>query len=255
MTPRLQHFLSNQKHSIRTVHDQFVICQDSQHFKSTQERVVTTGEEDRAELPSSEHCRHVTYPGAGTTRRYVFSRAQISAFWNELGATVSQSHAYSVKSTVSSRPKQAHESIMARLKRSPAQHLLRPPANVDSPPLGSRRDPSPGLTANLPSNNPFRNRAVSPANSLPSPINNTFNVPSTAPERPRSRNPFLDQTEKKDSTTVQVRSASPEQGTSRMAGRSPTKKPALSGHAVELFVRLFNSFVHVVTGSSTSFRP
>lgn len=126
---------------------------------------------------------------------------------------------------------------MARLKRSPKQPALRPSANNLSSTTDSRGEPSPGLTANLPSNNPFRNRAASPANALPSPVATTFNnTPSTAPERPLSRNPFLDQSDKKDATTVQVRQTSPLRGTSTMAGRSSLRKLELTGHAVDLFV-------------------
>ena len=122
---------------------------------------------------------------------------------------------------------------MGRLKRSPAHDTLRIPADAHLP-LDTERQLSPGLTANLPSNNPFRNRAASPANS---PITSTFsNIPHTAPERPTSRNPFLDQTGKQASSTVQVRTASPEKATSSLAGRMPPTKPALTGHAVELFV-------------------
>ena len=126
---------------------------------------------------------------------------------------------------------------MHRLKRSPKQTTLRrPPANTLVSTTDSRREASPGLTANFSSNNPFRNRAASP---LPSPVTTTFdNIPNTAPERPVSRNPFLDHThpEEKDTTTVQLRQTSPERGYYTMAGRSPPKKPALTGHAVELFV-------------------
>ena len=141
---------------------------------------------------------------------------------------------------------------MARLKRSPKQPSLRSPTrnttinannanNSTSTTIDLRRDhpSSPGLTANLnlPSNNPFRNRAASPANSLPSPVTATF--PSTAPpERPVSRNPFLDQSQstKLDATTVQVRQTSPERAPFPMAARSSPRKPPLTGHAVELFV-------------------
>ena len=128
---------------------------------------------------------------------------------------------------------------MRRLKRSPKQPTLRPSANNLSSTIDSRREPSPGLTANLQSNNPFRNRAASPANSLPSPITATFNnIPSTAPERPISRNPFLDQplSDKKDATTVEIRQTSPERGQYTMPARSSPRKPALTGHAVDLFV-------------------
>ncbi|KAI5464547.1 Pal1 cell morphology protein-domain-containing protein [Mariannaea sp. PMI_226] len=59
---------------------------------------------------------------------------------------------------------------------------------------GSGQPSSPGLTLNLSSNNPFRNRAASPAN-LESP--SYFNKPASPfedpPPRPLSRNPFLDQ--------------------------------------------------------------
>ena len=125
---------------------------------------------------------------------------------------------------------------MGRLKRSLPSTTLRLPANVYLPPE-SERQTSPGLTANLPSNNPFRNRAASPVNKLPSPIAPAFNhIPSTAPDRPLSRNPFLDQTDKKNSSTVQVRSTSPGKGSSAMAGRASPQKAMLTGHAAELFV-------------------
>ena len=125
---------------------------------------------------------------------------------------------------------------MHRLKRSRKQTTLRPSANTLVSTTDSRRDASPGLTANFSSNNPFRNRAASP---LPSPVTTTFgNIPSTAPERPVSRNPFLDQIqpEEKDTTTIQLRQISPERDFYTMAGRSSPKKPVLTGHAVELFV-------------------
>ena len=130
---------------------------------------------------------------------------------------------------------------MARLKRSPKVPTLRLSANnLTATTTAERREPSPGFTANLPSNNPFRNhRSASPANSLPSPVTTTFNnIPSSAPERPVSRNPFLDQPylEKRDASMAQVRRKSPERGPYAMAGRSPPKKPALTGHAGELFV-------------------
>ena len=142
---------------------------------------------------------------------------------------------------------------MARLKRSPKQPSLRSPAsnpNNDAnnankstcTTIESPRHPSPALTANLnlPSNNPFRNRAASPANSLPSPVTATFNnLPSTAPpERPVSRNPFLDhsQLNKFDPTPVQPRQTSPERAPYLMAARSSPMKPPMTGNAVDLFV-------------------
>ena len=97
----------------------------------------------------------------------------------------------------------------------------------------SDRQPSPSLS----SNNPFRNRTASPPNSLPqSPAVATFNLPHTAPERPVSRNPFLDQNEKKDQTIVNVRPLSPQEQSSKMSGPASSTKPALTGHAAELFV-------------------
>ena len=125
---------------------------------------------------------------------------------------------------------------LRRLKRSPAQPLLRSSADLASYTTDAGTLPPPALTS-LNSNNPFRNRAASPANS---PIVSTFGtIPSTAPDRPSSRNPFLDQTEKKESSLVRLRSASPDQGSSAMDGRRSPTKPALNGHAVELFVGLF----------------
>ncbi|KAG5979092.1 hypothetical protein E4U55_005575, partial [Claviceps digitariae] len=56
------------------------------------------------------------------------------------------------------------------------------------------RLPSPGLSVNLSSNNPFRNRAASPAGLDPayaSPTTSPFDDPASR-QRPVSRNPFLD---------------------------------------------------------------
>lgn len=152
---------------------------------------------------------------------------------------------------------------MGRLKRSPAHCTLRLPADAHLAP-DLERQTSPALTANLPSNNPFRNRAASPANS---PMTSTFNnIPHTAPERPTSRNPFLDQMDKRGSSTVQVRAASPDKGTSSMAGRMSPTKPALTGHAVELFVsvplafpvltlRMLTSAFRIILPSTMVLRP
>lgn len=134
---------------------------------------------------------------------------------------------------------------MGQLKRSPAQSTLRTFTNIPFVTTEPGTQISPGLTTNFPSNNPFRNRAVSPANSLPSPVNNTFgSVSNTAPERPTSRNPFLDQPEKKNATTVQVTATSPDEGASSMAGPTSPSKPALTGHAVDLFVGLISYALH-----------
>lgn len=145
---------------------------------------------------------------------------------------------------------------MARLKRSAKQPSLRASANNLSSTIESPKDPSPGLTANLPSNNPFRNRAASPANSLPSPVTTTFNnIPSRAPERPSSRNPFLDQSDKKDATMVQVRQTSPERGQFAMTEKSSPRKPALTGHAVDLFVSRSLLISIVLKSVHTNFAP
>ncbi len=104
--------------------------------------------------------------------------------------------------------------------------------------IDSARQPSPGLTTNLPSNNPFRNRTASPANSLPSPVNAGFNLqPTSAPERPTSRNPFLDNSEKIEASAIRVRSASPPK-----PSMDRSTKPTYSSHAEELFVSYTVSF-------------
>lgn len=91
---------------------------------------------------------------------------------------------------------------------------------------------SPSLTANFPSNNPFRNRATSPAShqSLPSPQLATFNFPDTAPQRPTSRNPFLDQNSQAASD------ASAPQDSMPLTNSTPT------GNTAEIFVRPCLSF-------------
>ena len=165
---------------------------------------------------------------------------KISALWYNLQVSfqsLTPNH-FATTNQRSTSPcfKSLHDKKMHRLKRSPKQSSLRPSANPQVSTSDSRREASPGLTANFSSNNPFRNRAASP---LPSPVTTTFdNIPSTAPERPISRNPFLDQIqpEGKDTTTLQLRQISPERELYTMAGRSPPKKPALTGNAVELFV-------------------
>jgi hypothetical protein len=75
---------------------------------------------------------------------------------------------------------------------------------------------SPGLTINLSSNNPFRNRATSPTLS-----------PQLVPPRPVSRNPFLDASGAPISTSPTM---------SQTNGATVAPKP-LTGHAAELFVR------------------
>lgn len=98
------------------------------------------------------------------------------------------------------------------------------------------RGPSPGLSVNLSSNNPFRNRAASPANNIPSPL------PSPGLgmnfERPTSRNPFLDASESQpppvSGVTMPVTN-----------GNTPPTKPALTGNTAELFVRIYPSITRL----------
>lgn len=96
------------------------------------------------------------------------------------------------------------------------------------------------MTVNLQSNNPFRNRTVSPPpyNTLPSPQSPSFNLSHTAPERPLSRNPFLDLTESKKVVNFQQRPRSPDNEMSRIVGNpSAAKAGGFMGSTVELFVR------------------
>lgn len=104
---------------------------------------------------------------------------------------------------------------------------------------------SPGLTINLSSNNPFRNRAASPASlgSLPSPQSPRFDVTgsnTTNNHRPVSRNPFLDATDN-DDTNIPPPSHLQNM---HVANRAPSPpKPALMSHATELFVRHWFPFL------------
>ncbi|RDW80184.1 hypothetical protein BP6252_04822 [Coleophoma cylindrospora] len=90
---------------------------------------------------------------------------------------------------------------------------------------------SPGLSLNLSSNNPFRNRAASPA------LSSTSNQrsPLEAPPRPVSRNPFL------DATPVNQLPQSTFGSPDKMAFGTDTKEPprsALTGNAADLFDNL-----------------
>ncbi len=99
-------------------------------------------------------------------------------------------------------------------------------------PSSADRQAMPDVTANLPSNNPFRKFNTSPAppyNSLTSPGSAEIR-PSAAPERPQSRNPFLDQA---DFGTL-PRSGSPGNEMSRSNGNPSAKSGGLT---VDLFVR------------------
>ncbi|KAI1080238.1 Pal1-domain-containing protein [Whalleya microplaca] len=72
-----------------------------------------------------------------------------------------------------------------------------------------------GLTLNLSSNNPFRNRAASPNSISPPPPHSPFDDP---PPRPTSRNPFLDPGNQPDPTLV----TSPDKMASTRDRKSPT---------------------------------
>lgn len=100
---------------------------------------------------------------------------------------------------------------------------------------------SPGLTINLSSNNPFRNRAESPASfgGQPSPRSPRFDVNSgnnTSNHRPVSRNPFLDMTENDDRIPPSS-TRLPVQNMTAPSGASSPPKSAIAAHAKELFVR------------------
>lgn len=95
---------------------------------------------------------------------------------------------------------------------------------------------SPGLILNLPSNNPFRNRTTSPTNSLPSPRSSNFNA-NGVPERPRSRNPFLDNDDQPDFFAPQPVRPLPGSPQKMSGGTSPVKG-GLYGNTAELFVSL-----------------
>ncbi|KAN0070154.1 Pal1 cell morphology domain containing protein [Elaphomyces granulatus] len=82
------------------------------------------------------------------------------------------------------------------------------------------RKPSP-INLNLGSNNPFRNRTVSPSGSSPSSL-----ASPARPDRPLSTNPFLDETEALS------------QSITRDSISSMAEKSSFSGNAAELFANL-----------------
>lgn len=110
------------------------------------------------------------------------------------------------------------------------------------------RAKSPNLTIDLPSNNPFRNRANSPntPNSLPSPQNLIFNPQTAPPERPRSRNPFLDHPEPDQPNLIDPIST-PSSPQKAMAAPESPKRGQLFGNTAELFV---GPSVEVLLGGS-----
>lgn len=94
----------------------------------------------------------------------------------------------------------------------------------------------------LSSNNPFRKFST-----IPAPYNNTLSSPEVAefgpstagPERPLSRNPFLDQTDFKNFGGPLPRPSSPGREMPRSNGNtSILKNEGYLGNAVDLFVRI-----------------
>jgi len=113
-----------------------------------------------------------------------------------------------------------------------------PPANLPACYIDSGT--SPGLTLNLSSNNPFRNRAASPnsLSSQPSPLD---------PPRPVSRNPFLD-----TSSTNVNNAAQPSPDKMSFASDAKAPRPALTGNAADLFVRHFNLILELTLSLALS---
>ena len=109
----------------------------------------------------------------------------------------------------------------------PSWTCMNPSANQSILFLAIDSGPSPGLALNLSSNNPFRNRAVSP------PASEGQRSPFDAPPRPASRNPFLDASSTKSFPQPPV--GSPDKMS--FAAESSAPRPALTGNAAELFVR------------------
>ena len=108
---------------------------------------------------------------------------------------------------------------------------------TDSHPLSAERRPSPGLTLNLSSNNPFRSRTGSPA--TPSPALPTS---ASAGSRPMSRNPFLATFEaefNKEANKEAARDRSPQPVEVDMSAkmRDSPKKATFASTTEELFVR------------------
>ncbi|TGJ84880.1 hypothetical protein E0Z10_g3881 [Xylaria hypoxylon] len=87
---------------------------------------------------------------------------------------------------------------------------------------GATNGPSAGLTLNLSSNNPFRNRAASPNSLAPLPPRSPFEDP---PPRPTSRNPFLDPDFNSPASQLVT---SPEKMAEPKGARSPTAEELFS---------------------------
>ncbi|KAF2676144.1 Pal1-domain-containing protein [Lentithecium fluviatile CBS 122367] len=96
---------------------------------------------------------------------------------------------------------------------------------IAEPSMPDRR-PSPGLSLELSSNNPFRNRAASPA--LPSPA---LQTPTSSGSRPMSRNPFLQTFEAEFNKQAQLIDMSANM-------KESPKKATFGNSAEELFLYL-----------------
>jgi hypothetical protein len=107
---------------------------------------------------------------------------------------------------------------------------MNPSANKEILFLAIDSGPSPGLTLNLSSNNPFRNRAASPS------LSDGQRSPFDPPPRPISRNPFLDMSS--TITFPQPPVGSPDKMSFPTDASAP--RPVLTGNAAELFVRHSN---------------
>ena len=127
------------------------------------------------------------------------------------------------------------------LSCSDPDHRFQTPARTLSPLAGivtdhllvdTERQPSPALN----SNNPFRNRTISPT--IPSPSSPQFSVNGVMPDRPssQSKNPFLDRTDEREMGGAQRRNMSPTEAAPVTNGRASPAKPIFSSNTAELLV-------------------
>lgn len=93
-----------------------------------------------------------------------------------------------------------------------------------------------GLSLNLSSNNPFRNRAVSPTNLPPRSPASPFDDP-VPPPRPTSRNPFLDPANKPvQSQSEQLLILTDDMDSKKTDNRSPTAEEIFVCHTLVAIV-------------------
>lgn len=115
------------------------------------------------------------------------------------------------------------------------------------PDLGLTDQPSPGLSINLSSNNPFRNRAGSP---LPKSPASPFDDPSPQSSRPVSNNPFLDPSQKPASPSTATAANSAPLIT--MADEKDTKP---SAELEKMFVRTCDCYQYLADGLRSRSSP